>query len=149
MVNGMFLTRTILWSLGISIAMSVSGSLSHADTLSREGHSAIGPVLSTARVSSDSSALGAAARQESSAAVPVENVVILRTLPTMSKQILVGGTTLLPYIGAGFGGGYLTELDRSLNSASSISSTMVNSSLKNLSQGLLPNEVQLGIRFPF
>ncbi len=79
----------------------------------------------------------------------MENVVILRTLPTMSKEILVGGTTLLPYIGAGFGGGYLTELDRSLNSASSISSNTINPSLKNLSQGLLPNEVQMGIRFPF
>lgn len=145
----MFQTRIILWSLGMSIAMSVGGSLSHADTLSRDEHSAIGPVISTARVSSDPSALGAAARQESSVAMSVENVVILRTLPTVSKQILVGGTTLLPYIGAGFGGGYVTELDRSLNSASSISSNTFNSGLKNLSQGLLPNEVQLGVRFPF
>lgn len=149
MVNVMFQTRTILWSLGMSIAMSVSGSLSQADTLSRDGHSAIGPVISTARVSSDPSALGTAARQESSAAMPVENLVILRTLPTVSKQILLGGTTLLPYIGAGFGGGYVTELDRSLNSASSISSNTFNSGLKNISQGLLPNEVQLGVRFPF
>jgi hypothetical protein len=81
--------------------------------------------------------------------MPVENLVILRTLPTVSKQILLGGTTLLPFIGAGFGGGYVTELDRSLNSASSISSNTFNSGLKNISQGLLPNEVQLGVRFPF
>ena len=145
----MFQTRALTWALGLGIAMSVSWSPSYADPTSRDGRSAIGPIISTARVSSDPTALGAAAGQESSAAVPVENVVILRTLPTVSKQILVGRTTLLPYIGAGFGGGYVTELDRSLNSASSISSNTVNPSLKNFSQGLLPNEVQLGIRFPF
>ncbi|MGC4095588.1 MAG: hypothetical protein QM706_00580 [Nitrospira sp.] len=145
----MLQARAIVWSLGISLVMGVGWALSHAETMSGEGHSALGPVISTARISSDPNASGATARQESSATVPVENAAILRALPTVSKKILVGGTTLLPYIGAGFGGGYVTELDRSLNSASSISSNTINSSLKNLSQGLLPNEVQMGIRFPF
>jgi hypothetical protein len=56
----------------------------------------------------------------------------------------------MPYIGAGFSGGYATELDRSLNTVQSASSSPFNAGLKNLfGQQLLPNEVQLGIRFPF
>ncbi len=56
----------------------------------------------------------------------------------------------MPYVGAGFGGGYATELDRSLNTAQSASSGSFNTGVKNLfGQQLIPNEVQLGIRFPF
>jgi hypothetical protein len=78
-----------------------------------------------------------------------ENGFVLRTLPTVSKPISVGGTTLLPYIGAGFSGGYATELDRSLN-AQSASLGPLNAGPKNLfGPQLIPNEVQLGIRFPF
>jgi hypothetical protein len=56
----------------------------------------------------------------------------------------------VPYIGAGFGGGYATELDRSLNTVPSASSGSLNTGSKNLfEQPLIPNEVQLGIRFPF
>jgi len=79
---------------------------------------------------------------------------MLRTLPTVSKPISVGGQTLVPYIGAGFGGGYATEFDRALNPAASISSASSSDSPNTgpkslLGQHLLPNEVQLGIRFPF
>jgi len=85
-----------------------------------------------------------------SAAVPVENGFMLRNIPTVSKPISMGGTTLVPYIGAGFGGGYATELDRSLNSPQSAFSGSLNTGLKNLfGQQLIPNEVQLGVRFPF
>jgi hypothetical protein len=91
--------------------------------------------------------------RQPSASLPVGNMVILRPLPSVSKQISVGGTTLLPYFGAGFGGGYLTELDRSFNAVSSgLSSSFSasNAGLKSLvGQHLIPNEVQLGIRFPF
>lgn len=59
----------------------------------------------------------------------------------------------MPYIGAGFGGGYTTELDRSLHvvpSASSTSSVSAAAGSKDLlGPTLIPNEVQLGIRFPF
>jgi hypothetical protein len=92
----------------------------------------------------------AAARPMPSVPLSAENVLVLRTIPTLSKPILVGGTTLVPYIGAGFGGGYATELDRSLNTAPSASSGSFNAGPKNLfGQQLVPNEVQLGIRFPF
>ena len=79
-----------------------------------------------------------------------ENGFVLRNIPTVSKPISVGGTILVPYIGAGFGGGYATELDRSLNTAQSASSGSLNTGLKNLfGPQLIPNEVQLGVRFPF
>lgn len=76
----------------------------------------------------------------------------LRTIPTISAQFAVGRTTMIPYLGAGFGGGYATEFDRSLHTlpvtASGLSSTTVG--LRNLfGPHLVPNEVQLGIRLPF
>jgi hypothetical protein len=64
----------------------------------------------------------------------------------------VGGTKLMPYIGAGFGGGYATEFDRSLHALPSFSSSSgsTNAGLRSLfGQHFIPNEVQLGIRFPF
>lgn len=85
-----------------------------------------------------------------SAAVPVEHGLVLRTVPTVSTQVSVKGTTLVPYIGAGFGGGYLTEFDRSLNPAQAPSSGSFNVGSKNLlGQQLIPNEFHLGVRVPF
>ncbi len=86
------------------------------------------------------------------ASLPGDGKVLLRTLPNVSKQISVGGTTLVPYIGAGFRGGYATEFDRSLNTALSTplsSSSSPDVGLKNLAGQMIPNEVQVGIRFPF
>lgn len=90
--------------------------------------------------------------QAPSASLPVENVVVQRAVPSLSKQVSVGGTKLMPYIGAGFGGGYVTELDRSLHASPSFSSSFgsINGELRGLfGQHLIPNEVQLGIRVPF
>jgi hypothetical protein len=151
MVKVVHQTQTIRWSMAISLAMSVSmcWSLSHAGTI-RDGHSAIEPTTPNTMISSIPPATEVIARPLPSAAVPMENGLVLRTLPTVSKPISVGGTTLVPYIGAGFGGGYATELDRSLNTAQSASSGSLNVGLKNLfGQQLIPNEVQLGVRFPF
>ncbi|MBX3332404.1 MAG: hypothetical protein KF722_18550, partial [Nitrospira sp.] len=142
-------TQTIRWSMAISIAMTVSvcWSLSYAGTIG-DGHSAIEPTTPNMMTSSTPIATEVLARPLPSAAVPIENGLVLRTLPSVSKPISMGGTTLVPYIGAGFGGGYATELDRSLDSASSFSSSLFNPGLKNFGQSLVPNEVQLGIRFP-
>ena len=154
MVKVMHQTRIVRWPMGIGIVMGMSlfWSLSHADMII-DGHSAVGPaMLSDTTTPSTFTVTETAVRPMPSATVQRENELVLRTLPTVSKPISVGGTTLMPYIGAGFGGGYATELDRSLNSASSassVSSTLSNAGLKNLGQGLVPNEVQLGIRFPF
>lgn len=91
-------------------------------------------------------------RWGSSVATPVESKVLLRTLPSLSKQFSFGGTTLVPYIGAGFRGGYATEYDRSLNTAQSpsfSSSGPADVGLRSLAGHMIPNEVQLGVRFPF
>lgn len=153
MVKVMRQMRTIGWSMAITIAMSVSvcWSLSHADTIT-DGRSAMELATSNTMTSSTPIATAAEAivKPMPSPAVPIENGLVLRTLPTVSKPISVGGTTLVPYIGAGFGGGYTTELDRSLNTAQSASSGSFNAGPKNLfGQQLIPNEVQLGVRFPF
>jgi hypothetical protein len=58
----------------------------------------------------------------------------------------------MPYLGAGFGGGYTTEFDRSLHTLPGALSDPHSTStgLRNLlGPHLVPNEVQLGIRFPF
>lgn len=149
MVNVMPQARIIRWSVGISLAMSVCWSLSHAGT-TRDERAPIGQTIPHTMTSSTLTGTEVALKPMPSAAVPAENGLVLRTLPTVSKPISVGGTTLVPYIGAGFGGGYATELDRSLNTAQSASSGSLNTGLKNLfGPQLIPNEVQLGVRFPF
>ncbi|MBH0203076.1 MAG: hypothetical protein HP496_12485 [Nitrospira sp.] len=138
--------------MGIStmIGLGVCWSLSYAGPTGDE-RAVLGPATSGAPVSSSAGMVtDAAAGPMPSAAMPVENGLVLRTVPTVSKQISVRGTRLVPYIGAGFGGGYLTEFERLLNPAQSMSSGSLNVGLKSLlGQQLMPNEVQLGIRFPF
>lgn len=142
MVNAMSQTRIIRWSVGIGLVISVSvcWSLSHAGT-TRDAHSAIRPT-----------ATDAAVRPMPPAAVSEESGFLLRNIPTVSKPLSMGGKTFVPYIGAGFGGGYATEFDRALNPAGSASSSSDSSNgglRSSLGQNLIPNEVQLGIRFPF
>lgn len=144
-------TRIVRWSIGISLAMSVGvcWSLSHADTI-RDVRSPIGPTTSHTVTSLTPTGTEVEVKPMPSASVAVENGFMLRSIPTVSKPISMGRTTLVPYIGAGFGGGYATELDRSLNSPQSAFSGPLNTGLKNLfGQQLIPNEVQLGVRFPF
>lgn len=155
MVKGMSRARSIQWALRIGVVVSVSlcVSLSHAGS-KIDGHSTIGPVItSMTAISPLAGGRDAELKQVPSTSLPVGSMVILRTLPSVSKQISVGGTTVLPYIGAGFGGGYLTELDRSFNAVSSglfSSFGASNAGLKSLvGQHLIPNEVQLGVRFLF
>lgn len=113
----------------------------------------MGPARPNRMISSAPTQMKAAVRPMPPAIVPEENEFVLRNIPTLSKPISVGGRMLVPYIGAGFGGGYATEFDRALNpagSASSSSSGSSNAEVRNLlGQHLIPNEVQLGIRFPF
>ena len=72
---------------------------------------------------------------------------VFRNIPSISRDYSVGGTRLMPYIGAGFGSGYTSDIDRSLNVGPSI---QTDSGLRNLfGQGLTPNEFQMGIRVPF
>ncbi|MBX3300708.1 MAG: hypothetical protein KF693_00675 [Nitrospira sp.] len=139
-----------LLGAGIAISISLSVSLPYAGA-DGDGHSAIG--------SSDSDMPAPAAiatetdkRWMSSASMPGDGKLLLRTLPTVSKPISMGSTTLMPYIGAGFSGGYATEVDRLLNttlSAPLSSFSAADVGLKSLAGQMIPNEVQVGIRFPF
>jgi len=141
--------------MGICLAMSVTvcGTLSNAGTIKDRG-SVIGPATPNRMISSAPNQTKAVVRPMPPAIVPEENEFVLRNIPTLSKPISVGGRTFVPYIGAGFGGGYATEFDRALSPAafasSSSSSDSSNAGPRSLhGQNLIPNEVQLGIRFHF
>jgi hypothetical protein len=56
----------------------------------------------------------------------------VQDIPSISGRYAIGGRTLLPYIGAGFSGGYSSEFNRS-----------------QFGQSVSPNEFQIGIRIPF
>jgi hypothetical protein len=72
---------------------------------------------------------------------------VFRDIPSISGDYSVGGTTLMPYIGAGFGSGYASDLERSLHGGPSI---QTDSGLRNLfGPSHTPNEFQMGIRIPF
>ena len=72
---------------------------------------------------------------------------IFRELPSLNGRYSVGQTTILPYVGAGFGAGYTSELDRSMGGGSSL---QTDPGLRNLfGPSLTPNEFQMGIRIPF
>ena len=146
------LSMRLFSGVSATIGFSVCLSLSYAGPTG-DGRSTIGPATSSVTASSGAVIVTEAATGPGpSAFVTVESGVFLRTVPSLSKQIEVGGTKLMPYIGAGFGGGYLTEFDRSLHASPSFSSSFgsTNAGLRSLfGPHLIPNEVQLGIRFPF
>lgn len=72
---------------------------------------------------------------------------VFRDIPSISGDYSGAGTKLMPYIGAGFGSGYASDLDRSLSGRPS---TQTDSGSRNhFGQGLTPSEFQFGIRIPF
>ena len=80
------------------------------------------------------------------ASVPASSQDV-RDVPSINGRYSVGGRTLLPYIGAGFSGGYSSEFNRSLNWPPP---TQNDSGLRSqFGQSLSPNEFQLGVRVPF
>lgn len=72
---------------------------------------------------------------------------MFRDVPSLSGRYFTRNMTFLPYIGAGFGAGYNSELDRTF--APNLQPQ------QNLNLGgqpglnMAPNEFQLGIRIPF
>jgi hypothetical protein len=79
----------------------------------------------------------------SSAASPTD----VRNIPSISGQYSIGGKTVLPYIGAGFSGGYGSELNRSLGGAPPIQNDVGLRS--HFGQNVSPNEFRLGVHIPF
>jgi hypothetical protein len=70
-----------------------------------------------------------------------------RDLPSISGNYTVKGRRIMPYIGAGFGHGYSSDVDRSLNSSPS---GQTDPGLRSMfGQGLTPSEFQMGLRIPF
>jgi hypothetical protein len=72
---------------------------------------------------------------------------IFREIPSISGRLSVGGRTIMPYLGAGFGGGYTSELNRSLTGPSPAQPDVGLRS--QFGQGFSPNEFQMGLRIPF
>jgi hypothetical protein len=87
---------------------------------------------------------------DTAASVPVESSTsssVAREIPSITGNLSIQGTTLKPYIGAGFNRGFASDLDRSLGGGfPSLSSPSLGSLL---GEGLVPTEFQLGIRIPF
>ena len=70
----------------------------------------------------------------------------VRDIPSISGRYAIGGRTLLPYIGAGFSGGYSSEFGRSL---AVVPPTQNDFGLRSqFGQSVSPNEFQVGIRIP-
>lgn len=72
---------------------------------------------------------------------------LFRDVPSLSGRYSAGGMTFLPYIGAGFGAGYSSELNRAF---APNPEPQQNLNLGGpLGQKMVPNEFQMGIRIPF
>ncbi|MGA6827307.1 hypothetical protein ACO9S2_06780 [Nitrospira sp. NS4] len=71
----------------------------------------------------------------------------IQEVPSISGRYRIGGTTVMPYLGAGFGGGFTSDVDRSINNGRSIPADPGLRSV--LGQNLAPNEFRMGIRIPF
>ena len=150
----MLLVRVIRGSSGLSIMVLLSlwGALSYAGT-TKDGSAPRGPAhLGIGGPSVLATTGEVELKQAPSVSLVGESGMALRTTPAVSTQISVSGLTLVPYVAAGFGGGYVTERDRVLHtvpSASFLSSQPPAGLRSLLGPHLIPNEVHLGIRVPF
>ena len=72
---------------------------------------------------------------------------LFRDVPSLSGRYATGNMTFLPYIGAGFGAGYNSELDRTF--APNLQPQQNLNLGGQLGQRMVPNEFQMGIRIPF
>jgi hypothetical protein len=71
--------------------------------------------------------------------------------PTLAGRYTVNGSTVIPYIGLGFGRGETTDINRTAARESILQNSVQQDRLLNdvLGKSLVPNEFQLGIRIPF
>lgn len=92
---------------------------------------------------------GAVPEASASAELPVQlsPSTVFRDIPSISGRYSVGGRVIMPYLGAGFGGGYASELNRSLTGPPPAQTDLGLRS--QFGQGISPNEFQLGLRIPF
>lgn len=93
----------------------------------------------------DASAASASAPSALPSAPP--SSAIFRDIPSISGRYSVGGRIVMPYLGAGFGGGYTSELNRSMTGPPPVQTDAGVRS--QFGQGFSPNEFQMGFRIPF
>jgi hypothetical protein len=113
------------------------------------------------RVVADSAAIGEKSSQFSSSTlkndIPMEPPIVapsapasssdFRDVPSISGRYSIGGRTLLPYVGAGFTGGYSSEFNHSLGG---VPPALTDFGLRSqFGQSVSPSEFQMGIRIPF
>ncbi|WP_455388953.1 hypothetical protein [Petrachloros mirabilis] len=72
---------------------------------------------------------------------------IFRDIPSISGRYSVGGIAIMPYLGAGFGGGYAMEFDQFLVALVPMQTDP--GSRSRFGQVSTPNEFQMGFRMPF
>ena len=72
---------------------------------------------------------------------------VFRDVPAIGGRYSAGSMTFLPYIGAGFGAGYNSELDRTFAPNLQPQQNLNVGGLQG--QSMVPNEFQMGIRIPF
>ena len=135
----------------IVFAICVMGLLSFSRVeAARDGSVAPGPSKASAIGTVDHPALKNDVMGQSSLVPPGSSTPsnVFRDIPSIiSGDNSGGGTKLMPYIGAGFGSGYASDLDRSLSVRPS---TQIDSGPRShFGQGLTPSEFQIGIRIPF
>lgn len=131
--------------IGCMVALLHASHARAGNTMTIDGHSSsIGP---TDKAEFKALKNDAATPEPSLTPEPSTSSTVFHDIPSISSRYSVGGTTLMPYLGAGFGSGYASQLDRSLNNSPSL---QTDSSFRSLfGQGLAPNEFQMGVRIPF
>ena len=82
-------------------------------------------------------------------AMSERQVDLFRQTPRLSGRLQVSEQTLIPYVGAGFGGGYVTERDRALGPLPGVPQQNLMGDSLGLGKSMMPNEFQMGIRIPF
>jgi hypothetical protein len=75
-----------------------------------------------------------------------QNRNVFRQAPALTGRFELNNQTFLPFIGAGFGGGYTNDRDRALGSNGLFHNPALSGEL---GKNMMPNEFNLGLRIPF
>ncbi|WP_447600842.1 hypothetical protein [Nitrospira sp. Nam80] len=77
---------------------------------------------------------------------PDQNRSVIRQAPALTGRFQLKDQTIIPFIGAGFGGGYTNDRDRALGSNGLFHNPAQSG---DLGKNMMPNEFNLGVRIPF
>ena len=131
---------------GVSVAQNLEGGITQPAQLSIADVSRVVEPAESAHALLPST--GSVPPASSTLPLPLNGSMLYRDLPSISGEYTVNGTTLMPYLGAGFGSGYPSDLDRALNNQGTpVQPDAITGNL--LGPNMAPNEVRMGIRIPF